>query len=194
VAYITLRIGKGYWKIFPAHGTWSNWQQLLGDLVMTDKTLLKYRYSFSDFLFYIALLAIPVITAIVAILDKSIAGTVIFFLILMASIPIILRFFCTHCPHYCRDEKTLKCIFFWGLPKFFKQRPGSLSFTEKLISIAGPTMVLLYPVYWILQEPGLFIIYLLSVITLFASVRRNECPRCIYTECPVNISAQHTED
>jgi hypothetical protein len=48
-------------------------------------------------------------------------------------------------------------------------------------------MVLLYPVYWILQEPKLFIIYLLSVITLFASVRRNECPRCIYTECPVRI-------
>lgn len=47
---------------------------------MTDKkTLLKYYYSFSDFLFYIALLAIPVITAIVAILDKSIAGAVIFF-------------------------------------------------------------------------------------------------------------------
>ena len=162
---------------------------------MTDKkTFLKYNYSFSDFLFYIALLAIPVITAIVAILDKSIAGVVIFFLILLASIPVMLRFFCTHCPHYCRDEKTLKCIFFWGLPKFFKQRSGSLSWTEKLLSISGPTLVLLYPVYWILQEPGLFIIYVLSVITLFASVRRNECPRCIYTECPVNISARHTDD
>ena len=160
---------------------------------MTDKkTLLKEYYRFSDFLYYVALLAIPIITAIVAISDKSMAGAVIFILLAVVSIPVMLRFFCTHCPHYCRDEKSLKCIFFWGLPKFFKQRPGSLSMTEKLLSIAGPTLVLLYPVYWVLQEPGLFIIYLLSVIVFVASVRRNECPRCIYTDCPANITARNT--
>jgi len=162
---------------------------------MTDKkNLLKYSYSFSDFLFYIALLAIPVITAIVAILDKSIVGAVVFFLILLAAIPVILRYFCTHCPHYCRDEKRLKCIFFWGLPKFFKPRPGSLGLTEKLLSFSGPTLVLLYPTYWVLQDPGLLIIYLLSVIVFVASLRRNECPRCIYTDCPANTATRHTEN
>jgi hypothetical protein len=66
--------------------------------------------------------------------------------------------------------------------------------SEKLLSVTGPTLVLLYPVYWVLQEPGLFIIYLLSVIIFVASMRRNECHRCIYTDCPANITTQHTEN
>ncbi|WDP89579.1 MAG: hypothetical protein HUN04_07545 [Desulfobacter sp.] len=156
-----------------------------------EKCSLKYRYTFPDFLYYIGLLAIPFTTGMVAVLDKSLAGAVIFFMVIAVSIPVVLRFFCTHCPHYCRDEKRLNCIFFWRFPKFFSQRPGSLSLREKILSVGGPVLVLLYPVYWLVQEPGLFIVYLLSVIVFGASVRRNECPRCIYTDCPANIAQRH---
>ena len=113
-----------------------------------------------------------------------------YLLVLLGSVPVMLRFFCTHCPHYCRDEYTLKCIFFWGLPKFFRQRPGPLGVMEKSLSIAAPALVILFPVYWLLHTPGLFIIYLLSIVMFGASVRRNECPRCIYTDCPANKSKQ----
>jgi len=152
---------------------------------------LKYRYSFPDYLYYSALLAIPVVTAFTALLDRSGAAALVYLLILLGSVPVMLRFFCTHCPHYCREETTLKCIFFWGLPKFFRQRPGPLSTTEKSLSIAAPALVVLFPVYWLLQTPGLFIIYLLSIVVFGASVRRNECPRCIYTDCPASRAKQH---
>ena len=149
---------------------------------------LKYRYSFPDFLYYSALLAIPVAAAFTAVLDRSGAAALVYLLLLLGAVPVMLRFFCTHCPHYCRDEKRLKCIFFWGVPKLFKQRPGPLGVFEKCLSIAAPGLVILFPIYWLLQAPGLLIIYLLSVIVFGASVRRNECPRCIYTDCPANRS------
>ncbi len=152
---------------------------------------LKYRYSFPDFLYYIGLLAIPVVTAFSAVMDRSGAAALIYLLVLLGSVTVMLRFFCTHCPHYCRDENTLKCIFFWGLPKLFRQRPGPLSIMEKCLSVSAPALIMLFPVYWLLQTPELFIIYLLSIILFGASVRRNECPRCIYTDCPTNRARQH---
>ncbi len=61
---------------------------------------------------------------------------------------------------------------------------------EKSLSIAAPALVILFPVYWLVQTPGLFIIYLLSLFIFGASVRKNECPRCIYTDCPANNRSQ----
>ena len=81
-----------------------------------------------------------------------------------------------------------------GGPKFFKPRPGPLSFKEKFLSFAVSALVLLYPLYWLLQKPGLFIIYLLSVIVFAVSVRRNECPRFIYTDCPANNAAGYEKE
>lgn len=162
---------------------------------MTDiNKWLKHNYSFSDFLFYTMALSVPLITAMVSISGKSIAALVVFMLLLVVSIPVVLRFFCSHCPHYCRDEKTLKCIFFWGLPKFFKQRPGPLSTMEKVCSIMGPALVILYPIYWLFQEPGLLLVYVLSIVVFGASIRRNECAHCIYTDCPANTANQYPED
>ena len=160
---------------------------------MTDnKMALKHRYHFSDFLYYTTLLVIPIITGLIAILEKSGIGAIIFLLISAGAVSVILRLFCSHCPHYCRDEKRLNCIFFWGLPKLFKQRPGQISARDKLISFIASAILLLYPFYWLLQRPGLFIIYVLSIVAIGASVRRNECPRCIYAECPANIAERYT--
>lgn len=162
---------------------------------MKDKNnRLKYRYSFSDFLFYTASLAVPVVTAVTAILDQSVAAAVVFVLLAAAGVVVMLRFFCTRCPHYCREKNTLKCIFFWGLPKFFSPRPGPLGFKDKFLSFACPALVFLYPVYWLWRQPGLLIIYLLSAGVFAASVRRNECPRCIYDECPANIAGRCSDE
>jgi hypothetical protein len=160
-------------------------------MVIEKQPGLKYSYSFPDFLYYIGLLAIPVVTAFTVVLDRSGAAALIYLLVLLGSVPVMLRFFCTHCPHYCSNENTLKCIFFWGLPKLFRQRTGPLSMMEKCLSVSALALVILFPVYWMLQTPGLFIIYLLSIVLFGASVRRNECPRCIYTACPANRVRQH---
>jgi hypothetical protein len=147
---------------------------------------LKTRYRFSDFLFYICLLSVPSVTAVLAIVKNSVWWTIVFIGLGVGSTVIILRFYCTRCPHYIRDGKNLKCIFFWGLPKFFNKRPGKLVVSDKVITYGATMVLLIFPLYWLLMAPGLLIVYLLSLIGLGAAIYRNECDRCIYFECPAN--------
>jgi hypothetical protein len=147
---------------------------------------LKIRYRFSDFLFYTCLLSIPFVTAALAILKNSVWLTIAYVGRAVGITALILRFYCTRCPHYTREGKTLRCIFFWGLPKFFPKRPGKLDGVDKAITFLATAVLLIFPVYWLLMAPGLLIIYLLSLIGFCSAVYRNECERCIYVECPAN--------
>jgi hypothetical protein len=147
---------------------------------------LKTRYRFSDFLFYICLLSVPLVTAVFAIAKNSLGWAIVFIGIGAGSSSTILRFYCTRCPHYTRDEKLLKCIFFWGIPKFFSKRPGKLLVSDKVITVGAAAVLLLFPVYWLLMTPGLLIVYGLSLIGFGAAIYRNECHRCTYFECPAN--------
>jgi len=147
---------------------------------------LRKRYQFGDFVFYCALFAVPLVTALLAIWKDSSGWLVAYLAVCLAMVAVILKFFCTRCPHYTRDEKTLQCIFFWGLPKFFARRPGPLDFRDKAAAILAPAVVALFPVYWLLEQPGLLVIYVLSAGVAVAALRRMECDRCIYTECPSN--------
>ncbi|MBU0985844.1 MAG: hypothetical protein KKH68_01215 [Proteobacteria bacterium] len=147
---------------------------------------LKTRYSFSDFLFYTCLLAVPVITAIIAILKNSVGWTIVFIVLAVGTTALILRFYCTRCPHYTREGKILKCIFFWGVPKFFNKRPGALNVVDKAVTFSATAVLLIFPLYWLRTDPGLLIVYLLSLIGFGAAIYRNECNRCIYFECPTN--------
>jgi hypothetical protein len=155
---------------------------------------LKTRYKFSDFLFYIVLLSVPLVTAVLAILKNSLWWTIVFIGIGSASAALILRFYCTRCPHYSRDGKNLKCIFFWGLPKFFNKRPGKLDVSDRVIAFSAMTVLLMFPLYWLLKVPGLLIVYVLSLIGLGAAIFRNECDRCIYFECPANRVPESVKD
>lgn len=147
---------------------------------------LKTRYKFSDFLFYICLLSVPFITAVLTILKNSVWWTIVFIGLAVGVTALILRFYCTRCPHYTREGKILKCIFFWGLPKFFNKRPGALNVVDKGVIYSATTVLLIFPLYWLLKEPGLLIVYILSLIGFGAAIYRNECERCIYFECPAN--------
>jgi hypothetical protein len=147
---------------------------------------LKTRYSFSDFLFYTCLLSVPFVTAFLAILKNSVWWAIGFIGLAVGISALILRFYCTHCPHYTREGKYLRCIFFWGLPKFFSKRPGTLDVVDKVVTFSATTLLLMFPLYWLLMEPGLLIVYLLSLAGFGAAIYRNECERCIYFECPAN--------
>jgi len=147
---------------------------------------LKTHYSFSDFLFYICLLSVPFVTAVLAIVKNSVWWTIVFIGIGVGVTVLILRFYCSHCPHYTREGKILKCIFFWGLPKFFNKRPGKLDVTDKIVTFSATIVLLVFPLYWLQMELGLLIIYILSLIGVGAAIYRNECERCIYFECPMN--------
>jgi hypothetical protein len=147
---------------------------------------LKIRYSFSDFLFYTCLLSVPFVTAVFAIFKNSVWWTIAFVGLAVGMTALILRFYCTRCPHYTRAGKSLKCIFFWGLPKFFNIRPGALDVLDKVVAFGATAVLLIFPLYWLLLEPGLLIVYILSLIGFAAAIYRNECERCIYFECPAN--------
>ena len=152
----------------------------------TSRDELRTHYHFKDFLSYTCLLAVPVLTSILAILRHSILGTIAFIVVAGAMTTLILKFYCTRCPHYTREDGRLKCIFFWGLPKFFRPRPGPLNIIDKLVTFGAPAVLLMFPLYWLFKEPGLLLLYLVSLCGFVTSIYRNECNRCIYDECPVN--------
>jgi hypothetical protein len=154
--------------------------------MIQSKEQLNTRYRFTDYLFYTALLFVPVFTALVAIWRFSAAWALVYGILAIAVVILVLKFFCTRCPHYTRDEKLLRCIFFWGLPKMFSRRPGKLDRRDLAVTIAAPAVLVLFSLVFLLNEPGLLTIYLVSIAVFAAAVRRYECPRCIYTECPSN--------
>jgi hypothetical protein len=161
--------------------------------IMNPRNELRTRYGFRDFLYYICLLAVPIFTAILAIFKHSLFWTVAF-VVLAAVLNIgILKYYCTRCPHYTREDKTLKCMFFWGLPKFFNPRPGALNLVDRSVTIGAPAVLLIFPLYWLCMEPGLLILYILSLAGFGATVYRNECGRCIYLECPMNKTPEEVK-
>jgi hypothetical protein len=147
---------------------------------------LRQRYSFWDFLYYTCLLAVPVLTAALAIGRQSLWWLGAFAALAVAAVGLVLRYYCTRCPHYTRADKRLRCMFFWNLPKIFPARPGELDHRDRLVAWLSPVIVLAFPLYWLLQEAGLLVVYGLSLVGFAATVRRHECHRCIYFGCPMN--------
>jgi hypothetical protein len=151
---------------------------------------LRKRYSFSDFLYYTAFAAVPFFTAFYAIFNRSTGWFVFYFLLCLFSATLLYRYYCTHCPHYTREGRLTKCMFFPGMPKFFQPRPGPLGFLDKTIVFIASAVVIILPLFWLFQQPGLLIIFILSLSVFWVTIRRNECVRCIYFDCPVNKVAQ----
>jgi len=131
-------------------------------------------------------LAVPAFTAFYAISIQS-NGWLIFYIVLCIAAGIaLLRFYCTHCPHYTRESRIIRCMFMWGIPKYFESRPGPLSLLDKIVALIALILLVVFPLYWLLQQPGLMVIFILSLIVFLSTVRKNECRRCIFFDCPVN--------
>jgi hypothetical protein len=158
------------------------------------ETGLKRQHRFVDFLYWNMLVALPIITACIGIFKVSPAGMFIYIIICILLVAVIYRFYCTHCPHYVQGVKTTRCMFFWRMPKFFDARPAPLSLFEKTVSFAAPAIIMLIPLYWLISQPGLLVIYVLSVAVLLTTARRYECSRCVYFNCPVNRVPEDIKD
>ncbi len=152
---------------------------------------LKRSHSFLDFIYWILFAFIPIFTACLAIFRHSIFWMIIYLVVLCADFAIIVyRFFCTHCPHYINNPDTTKCMFIWGLPKYFKERPGPLSNFERFMSLLGFAIAIIPPVYWLVGEIPLLIIYIVSWCLIITTIKRCECSRCIHFHCPSNTVPQ----
>lgn len=151
---------------------------------------LRERYTFFDFLFYTCLLAVPLLTAAVAVARHTLGGLLVFILLAVVAAGLVLKFFCSRCPHYTRENKLLRCMFFWNLPKLFAPRPGKLDTRDKIVTWTTPAVLLAFPLIWLIHEPDLLAIFLLSLAGFAAAVRRHECHRCIYFACPLNKTSE----
>ncbi len=150
------------------------------------KTPLKTQHTFLDFFYWNLIVSVPFIAACMAIVEKSIMWLILYIMACISLVLVIYRFYCIHCPHYHKSGRTLKCMFFWGMPKFFKSKSGPLSLTETSVSVMALVVIIILPAYWLLLKPGLLVIYLLSVGVLGLTLRRYECKRCVYFNCPSN--------
>ena len=158
-----------------------------------QKTRLKTRHNFGDFLYWNLIVSVPFITACMAIARESALWLVFYIITCILLVMVIYKFYCTRCPHYIQSPKNTKCMFFWGIPKFFKEKSGPLTLLEKTVALVIPLVIVFLPLYYLLLQPGLLVIYFLSVIILGATLRRYECKRCIYSQCPINC-AENTEN
>jgi len=151
-----------------------------------EESRLKEKHTFSDFLYWTLVLAVPLVAAAVAMFRASVVWFIAYLIVGAGLITVVMRVFCSHCPHYTTGGRTLRCMFFWGVPKLFRERPGPLAWWEKALTLAAAAVLLLLPVPGLLEQPALLTLYVLSLGVFLLSVRRHECVRCSYTHCPSN--------
>jgi len=147
---------------------------------------LKSQHTLADFLYWNMVVAVPLLTACIGLAVVSVTGLIAYLLLCIAMVAVIYRFFCTHCPHYAQSSGKTRCMFFWGVPGFFKADSGPYSGFGKAVSIIAPSIIIAVPLAWLRLQPGLLVIYCLSLATLLATIRRTECSRCVHHHCPVN--------
>jgi len=153
----------------------------------TCEDQLKTKHGLYDCLYWCLFLAIPIVTACLAISRSSTLWMVAYILasILIFSV-VVFKFFCTHCPHYLQGEKTVNCMFIRWVPKYFQPKPGPYSFVEYVIVAVALLVWVAFPVYWLYFYHGLLAIYLISLVVFVATMKRYECGRCIHFHCPAN--------
>ena len=156
-------------------------------MTTTYEDQLKTKHGLYDCVYWCLFLAMPIITACVAISKSSmlwmaayILASVIFFAV------VVFKFFCTHCPHYLQGEKTVNCMFIRGVPKYFQPKPGPYGFLELAVVALAMLVWVAFPVYWLYFHRGLLAIYIVSVVVFVATMKRYECVRCIHFDCPAN--------
>jgi hypothetical protein len=157
---------------------------------ITSPDQLQHHHRFVDYLYWNLFFLIHVIAAFVAIVRHSPGWAVTYVIVGIGLATLIYRFQCTHCPHYTANAKGTRCMFLWGVPKIFRPRPGPLNFFEKIVPFIAGAVWVLFPLYWLLLEPTLFILYWLSIIVLFLTIYRYECRRCTYFHCSLNRAPQ----
>lgn len=148
----------------------------------------KTAHTLSDYIYWNLMLAVPIIAALSAIFSQSVPWGIGYLAYCLVLVGVLLRFFCSRCPHYTREGGRVHCVFFWGFPKLIRPRTDPLPTLDKAVSIGATAIWGVFPVYWLTGRPALMLIYFVSLITFGWTMRKTECERCIYDECPSNCS------
>jgi len=152
----------------------------------TQKLNLKQEHKYYDRVYCLLIEAPYRIIAIVSIGKDSLFWLGIYLIMFFILQFVILRFLCTHCPHYCKDSEKLYCMYLWNVKKIFRRRPGTPKSIDKNIVHMCYYLVYLFPVYWIWPDVLLLVVYFISILGFITTLGRYECTRCIYFDCPNN--------
>lgn len=159
-----------------------------------SEDLIKTEHRFSDRIYWNLFILIPLITACVAIGRQSVFWLIAYLLVsVVVFFVVVLKFFCTHCPHYGAQGGCVKCMFFWGVPKYFEPKPGPYTVFEQILTVGSVLFWGVFPLLWLSFHSGLLAIYVISLVVLMATLRRYECDRCLHFSCPVNKVPEHTK-
>ena len=99
-----------------------------------------------------------------------------------------IRVLCSHCPHYAEPGRSLKCWANYGAPKIWTFRPGPMSAMEKVVQLGGFIIIWGYPLVFLIMDWQwlLLIVYLMTAIGFFMTLKLFLCSQCINFACPFN--------
>ena len=99
------------------------------------------------------------------------------------------RMICNHCPYYANDtQKTLHCPIDKGKLKTGKYNPGPLSTSEKIQFIIGVSLLVGYPVPFLIIFNLIIplIIYIAAIASWFIILQTKICTDCVNFACVFN--------
>jgi hypothetical protein len=153
---------------------------------MNEHCNLKTECTPYEWLYWGLLILTPVIIASVAIARYSLEWTAYYLITAFFMQIIIFRFLCTHCPHYCKEGKLLRCMFLWNVPKIFRPRPGAWKSIDKIMLSFAGGVTILFPGYWLWKDKLLLVLYILTGLIFVITLKKFECGRCTYFDCMSN--------
>ena len=154
------------------------------------------KIPFTLFVYYKLATFVPAFIGIYSIFiyAESLLWLGFYITIFLVHMSIIFKIKCTHCSYYMLPEKKLLCMWLWGVPKIFEANPDPESGFNKVYVPLGMTIVAFFPVYWLLNNLALLVLYFVSLAVLVSSLFLFTCSRCTYFGCTHNQVSQELKD
>jgi len=151
------------------------------------KSCLRREHGFADFLWFSAIGWTPVLVACLGIATASLAWMLAYLGVMLLLGIVEIGTLCRHCPYYSQQPgMTVHCKAMWGPTKWFRPRPGPLAALEKAALFLFFVIAFSFPIYWLVPQPKLLAIYIVTVGIMLATLTRYECNRCMFFDCPFN--------
>jgi hypothetical protein len=154
------------------------------------KSQIKAQHTYLDFAYFKLLTAVPLVTVLAGLWQTNPIMIIPYTLWIAIHVTLVYRILCSHCPHYGAYQGKTQCLYLWNVPPVYRARPVPQNFVEKIGVKLLLLISILFPVYWLLQNLELLIIYLLSVAVLLITMMRSECTRCAHLNCSHNRTSQ----